>query len=108
MAVALAGPLFLLTLARAQTTDSSLPTLHAETRVVQIDVVVVDSHGKPVAGLTKQDFAVTDERKARSIDIFSIVSHTDRAGEAISVDAAYVKEKVAPLAEKGDLSRFIL
>ena len=33
---------------------------------------------------------------------------TDRGGEAIVVDAAYVNEKVAPLAQKGDLSRFIL
>jgi ATP-dependent HslUV protease ATP-binding subunit HslU len=33
---------------------------------------------------------------------------TDRAGETITVDAAYVNEKVAPLAQKGDLSRFIL
>jgi ATP-dependent HslUV protease ATP-binding subunit HslU len=33
---------------------------------------------------------------------------TDRAGETIAVDAAYVKEKVEPLAQKGDLSRFIL
>ena len=33
---------------------------------------------------------------------------TDRGGETITVDAAYVKEKVAPLAQKGDLSRFIL
>jgi ATP-dependent HslUV protease ATP-binding subunit HslU len=33
---------------------------------------------------------------------------TDRAGETIVVDAAYVSEKVAPLAQKGDLSRFIL
>ena len=33
---------------------------------------------------------------------------TDRPGETISVDAAYVAEKVAPLAQKGDLSRFIL
>jgi ATP-dependent HslUV protease ATP-binding subunit HslU len=33
---------------------------------------------------------------------------TDRAGETIVVDAAYVNEKVAPLAQKGDLSRFIL
>ncbi|HEY5299054.1 MAG TPA: ATP-dependent protease ATPase subunit HslU [Acetobacteraceae bacterium] len=33
---------------------------------------------------------------------------TDRAGETIVVDAAYVNEKVAPLARKGDLSRFIL
>ena len=35
-------------------------------------------------------------------------SATDRAGESITVDAAYVSEKVAPLAQKGDLSRFIL
>ncbi|HEX3992653.1 MAG TPA: ATP-dependent protease ATPase subunit HslU [Acetobacteraceae bacterium] len=33
---------------------------------------------------------------------------TDRAGETIAVNAAYVNEKVAPLAQKGDLSRFIL
>ncbi len=33
---------------------------------------------------------------------------TDRSGEAIIVDAAYVNERVAPLAQKGDLSRFIL
>ena len=33
---------------------------------------------------------------------------TDKAGEAIVVDAAYVNERVAPLAQKGDLSRFIL
>jgi ATP-dependent HslUV protease ATP-binding subunit HslU len=33
---------------------------------------------------------------------------TDRHGESVLVDAAYVNEKVAPLAAKGDLSRFIL
>ena len=35
-------------------------------------------------------------------------SATDRAGESVVVDAAYVNERVAPLAAKGDLSRFIL
>ncbi|MBV8576806.1 MAG: HslU--HslV peptidase ATPase subunit, partial [Acetobacteraceae bacterium] len=33
---------------------------------------------------------------------------TDRAGDTITVDADYVNERVAPLAQKGDLSRFIL
>ena len=33
---------------------------------------------------------------------------TDRPGETLHVDAAYVNERVAPLAAKGDLSRFIL
>jgi ATP-dependent HslUV protease ATP-binding subunit HslU len=33
---------------------------------------------------------------------------TDRSGDTVVVDAAYVNERVAPLAAKGDLSRFIL
>ena len=38
------------------------------------------------------------------------ISYTasDRGGEIVSVDQAYVNERVAPLARKGDLSRFIL
>jgi ATP-dependent HslUV protease ATP-binding subunit HslU len=38
------------------------------------------------------------------------ISYTasDRGGESVSVDQAYVNERVAPLARKGDLSRFIL
>lgn len=35
-------------------------------------------------------------------------SATDRSGETIVVDAAYVHDRVAPLAARGDLSRFIL
>ncbi len=33
---------------------------------------------------------------------------SDRAGDSVVIDAAYVQERVAPLAQKGDLSRFIL
>ncbi len=33
---------------------------------------------------------------------------SDRSGQDFTVDAAYVHERVAPLAQKGDLSRFIL
>ena len=35
-------------------------------------------------------------------------SASDRTGETVRVDAATVKERVAPLAARGDLSRFIL
>lgn len=35
-------------------------------------------------------------------------SASDRPGEHVVVDAAYVRERVEPLAHKGDLSRFIL
>ena len=33
---------------------------------------------------------------------------SDRGGETIAVNAALVRERVAPLAASGDLSRFIL
>ncbi len=55
-------------LAQAQ----SPPTIHAEARVVQIEVIVTDSHGKPVTDLTKQDFTVVDEGKPRVVDIFGV------------------------------------
>jgi ATP-dependent HslUV protease ATP-binding subunit HslU len=35
-------------------------------------------------------------------------SASDRGGESVQVNADYVRERVAPLAAKGDLSRFIL
>ena len=35
-------------------------------------------------------------------------SASDRDGETISIDAAYVKERVGGLAQNADLSRFIL
>ena len=35
-------------------------------------------------------------------------SASDRGGETVTVDAAYVRERVAPLANQADLSRFIL
>ena len=33
---------------------------------------------------------------------------TDRAGTTVTIDAAYVQDRVAPLAKNADLSRFIL
>lgn len=73
LCVAISVQLFIPERASPQAPDTppSL-TLHAETRVVQIDVVVTDSHGKPVGDLAKQDFTVFDEGKPRAISIFSI------------------------------------
>ncbi len=73
--------LFLVPVALMAQTEAPPLTMHAETRVVQIDVVVVDSHGNPVTGLTKADFTITDERKPRGIDIFSSTTGEEKATE---------------------------
>jgi VWFA-related protein len=49
-------------------------TIRAETRLVEIGVVVRDSHGHSVGGLTKSDFEVRDEGKRRDITAFSVQS----------------------------------
>ena len=85
----------------------SVPTMHAEARVVQIDVVVTDSHGKRVTDLTKQDFAIIDEGKPRAIDIFSIErTGADRpqncpaggSSAIAAVAAAYIFKSQSPTA----------
>ena len=43
----------------------------------------------------------------RLLDEISFTA-TDRAGEAVSIDAAYVRERVADLAKDADLSKYIL
>jgi VWFA-related protein len=50
------------------------PVIHAETRVVQVEVVATDSKGNPVTGLTKDDFSIRDNGSGRAIDIFSMES----------------------------------
>jgi VWFA-related protein len=88
------GAVFCATLsAQAPATE---PTMHAETRVVQIDVLVAEQHHKPVTDLLKQDFTVTDNGKPRTIDIFSINGginggETDRNASPSPIAQASVK-----------------
>jgi VWFA-related protein len=45
--------------------------IHTTTRLVQVSVVVHDKHGNPISGLTKDDFAILDEKKPQAIQVFS-------------------------------------
>jgi VWFA-related protein len=46
--------------------------LRSDTRVVQIDVTVRDSGGKPVEDLQQRDFTILDNGKPRAFTIFSV------------------------------------
>jgi VWFA-related protein len=46
--------------------------IHVDAREVDVDVTVTDAKGVPVAGLTKEDFSITDDGKPRAIDSISI------------------------------------
>ncbi|MGD0628697.1 MAG: VWA domain-containing protein [Terracidiphilus sp.] len=59
---------------RAQTAapDASAPvsTLRINSRAVLVDVIVTDRSGKPVSGLTRDAFTVTEQSKPQAIDFF--------------------------------------
>jgi VWFA-related protein len=57
---------------RAQGTASSQHPLRVTTRLVQIAVLVQDKQGKPVTGLTKDDFVLLDNKKNQEIQLFSV------------------------------------
>ena len=58
-------------LALAQTVAPIQPTFRVGTRLVQLDVVVLNDK-TPVRGLTKDDFTVQDKGKMQSIAVFSV------------------------------------
>ena len=50
--------------------DANVPTLQVNARAVVVDVIVTDSSGKPVTGLTQDAFKVTEQGKPQKISFF--------------------------------------
>ena len=50
-------------------------TLHVTTHLVQVNVIVLDHHGNPVSGLTREDFKVFDNGKPQKVTIFRVESN---------------------------------
>src|SRR3954464_12785641 len=67
-----------------------------EVRVVNIDVVVRDRHGKPVTGLTKEDFEAWDGKKPQQITNLSEVR--TEAGLVTTTAGATAPATAAPAA----------
>jgi VWFA-related protein len=65
----------------AASTDSSAPTLKVNTRLTLVDVVVTDSKGQPVHGLTQADFTVKEDGKPQPIKNFEEMDG-ERSAEA--------------------------
>ena len=48
-------------------------TFRASTNVVEVQIVVTDRSGKPVPGLTRDDFEIVEDGKPQSISLFSFM-----------------------------------
>jgi VWFA-related protein len=51
------------------------PIFRTGVELVEVDVVVLDEDGRPVRGLTADDFTILDRREPRTIATFSEVAH---------------------------------
>jgi VWFA-related protein len=61
------------------TNNQPVPTIQATTREVILDVVVTTKDNRPVSGLTKDDFAIEEDKTTQTIQSFESVSVTSRA-----------------------------
>jgi VWFA-related protein len=52
-----------------ESTDAQT-TIRVSSRAVLVDVIVTDSHGKPVTGLKQEDFSVTESGKPQTLNFF--------------------------------------
>ncbi|HSC45161.1 MAG TPA: VWA domain-containing protein [Candidatus Acidoferrum sp.] len=75
--------------AQPQSRTENGPVLRATTRLVQLNVIVEDRHGKAVGGLRPEDFQLWDNGKARKIALF--VSERERKASAAAVAESEAK-----------------
>ncbi|HLW98923.1 MAG TPA: VWA domain-containing protein [Candidatus Acidoferrales bacterium] len=54
-----------------QSNTQKPPIIRSTTRVISVNVVVIDREGRPVPGLTKDDFQLFDDGRAEDIAFFS-------------------------------------
>src|SRR5476649_2485812 len=66
--------------APAAPAQTPVATFRADTRLVEVSVVVHDKNGQPVTGLTRDDFTLLDDGSEQPIELFSVES--DHAGTA--------------------------
>ena len=71
------------------------------TEVVQLDVIVTDADGKPIRGLTRDDFAVFEDKKAQRLTNFLFVEGRLRA-QGTSAPAATPEPTPAEVASAAE------
>jgi VWFA-related protein len=68
----------------AQDPKTQEDTVRIVTAAVQFEAVVTDKNGRPITGLTKDDFQVLDEGATQPLDLFVAVNK----GQSFSTDAS--------------------
>ena len=67
--------------------DTQVPTFRTSTQAVQLNVIVTDASGNPVAGLTEDDFEIFEEREPRPIVTFKAIDIPIESADPLQSDA---------------------
>jgi len=84
--------------------QAQMPVIESiEVRVVNVDVVVTDRDGKPVTGLTKEDFEILEDKRPQKItNIYEV-----RGGESVQAIEQTTQAKPAPAAKPRHFILFV-
>lgn len=72
------------------------PTFRADTRLVEVNALVADRDGRPLDGLTRDDFIVLEDGKPQSIELFAIAGSAAAAHPALAGGPAATAAPGAP------------
>ena len=66
--------------------DPQVPTFRSSTHAVQMNVIVTDASGNPVAGLTEDDFEIYEERELRPLVTFKAIDIPIESADPLQSD----------------------
>ncbi len=78
------------------------------TELVQVDVVVTDKQGRPVTGLTADDFTVLEDGRPQRISHFMVTAHAMAAAAPTAAAPATAPAEKPAAAEEAPSGRFIV
>ena len=97
LVIALSVPLLLADITGAQTqtntapktsTDAASTTIKAQVRQVLLDVVVTDSRNRPITGLKREDFSVSEDGKPQQIVSFETHASANHSADSATPSTA--------------------
>ncbi|HWT45293.1 MAG TPA: VWA domain-containing protein [Vicinamibacterales bacterium] len=69
----------------APTAPQQQPTFRAATNLVRVDVTILDKHGQPLTGLTRDDFVVSEDGVPQAIDAFRFIEANGQPTDDLSL-----------------------
>jgi VWFA-related protein len=80
---------------------ATTPTFPSGVELITIDAVVLDAEGRPVSGLTRDDFVVREDGRPRAIESFEAISLRPEPEEVAPAPAPVVATNTAPPEQSG-------